>query len=258
MSPVPEDVVWALPGETGSHATSLLVLPHAGGSAHTYAQWRDLLPGSVRLLIGQYPGRGARFTESLPESLDDLAGPILRCLPADATDLVILGHSMGSLVAFEIARALTLEGRPPLAFVASACRAPHLPNPCPVRPEQLTDDGLVAAIKARGGTEDGILDEPELREIVLPPIRADFGIDDAYQFTGDVTALTCPATIVGGDADPVVPVETLSNWRKVTHGPSEVHVLPGGHFYFQQEIAAFMSIVHSVIDSATTTRHQFA
>ncbi|WP_246002588.1 thioesterase II family protein [Allorhizocola rhizosphaerae] len=254
MSLVPEDVVWTLRGDATDQTLSLLVLPHAGGSAHTYAQWRELLPGNVRLLIGQYPGRGARFTEELPRSIDDLAGPILRCLPADTDDLVVLGHSMGSLVAFEIARALTLAGRPPRAFVASACRAPYLPNPSPVYPERLSDDELIAAIKERGGTEDGILDEPELREIVLPPIRADFAIDDAYRFTGEVESLTCPATVVGGAEDPVVPVGTLPDWSRVTSGPSEVRVLPGGHFYFQQEMAAFMSIVHAVL----MTRHQFA
>jgi len=250
MSLVPDDVVWNLPGAGPGHRTSLLVLPHAGGSAHAYMQWRAALAPDVRLLVGQYPGRGARFTEPLPASLDDLVGPIVAGLPADTHDLVVLGHSMGSLVAFEVARALAAAGQPARAFVASACRAPFLPNPSPVHPARLDDDELVAVVKSRGGTDDGILDEPELREIVLPSIRADFAIDDDYRHAGDGPMLHCPVTAIGGAADPVVPFAALRRWVEVTDGPTAVEVLPGGHFYFQNQLETFMSIVSRVIDGA--------
>lgn len=241
-----DDVVWRLPG-AARHRTSLLVLPHAGGNAHAYADWRGLLPADVRLLIGQYPGRGARFAEDLPVGIDDLAGPIAACLPEDTDDLVVLGHSMGSLVAFEVARALTAQGRPPRAFVASACRAPFLPNPSRVEPERLTDDDLVAALKERGGTDDAVLDEPELREIVLPSIRADFAIDDAYRFTGALPALGCPVTALGGAQDPIVPVDALADWAEVTDREAALTVLPGGHFYFQDRLPEFLSLVTSIL-----------
>jgi surfactin synthase thioesterase subunit len=255
-SPAPDDVVWTLPGGRGSR-TSLLVLPHAGGNAHGYVQLRAFLPDSVQLLIGQYPGRGARFTEALPRHMDDLAEPIVASLPPDTDDLVVLGHSMGALVAFEVARALTQAGRPPRAFIASACRAPFLPNPSPVRPHALSDDQLVKVIQARGGTDDGILDEPELREILLPSIRADFAIDDAYQSAGPANSLPCPVTVLGGDADPVVPLQALSRWCEITGHPAALRLLPGGHFYFQQQMDSFMSIVAGVLDAAVA-RHEFA
>ncbi|HEX5402918.1 MAG TPA: alpha/beta fold hydrolase [Pseudonocardiaceae bacterium] len=270
MSPVPspgalttadrEDVVWSLPEGGGSTATvSLLVLAHAGGNAHAYAEWREALPASTRLLIGQYPGRGARFADPLPESIEDLAVPVLESLPEDTGDLVVLGHSMGALVAFEIARRLTDQGRPPLAFIASACRAPHLPNPSPVHAEVLDDDQLVAAIKARGGTSDGILDEPELREIIIPSIRADFAIDDAYRFAGESPALTCPITVFGGEDDPIVPAAELPLWSTATSGTtSPVCLLPGDHFYFQRQLPRFVALVTDVVSSAVAARNASA
>ncbi|MER8232738.1 alpha/beta fold hydrolase [Streptomyces sp. NPDC094049] len=247
--PAPEDVVWDLPG-SGPHRLSLLVLPHAGGNAHAYAEWREHLPSDVRLLIGQYPGRGARFSEDLPESVDDLSGPVVEALPADAGELVVLGHSMGSLVAFEVVRALQAAGRTPRALIASACRAPFLANPCAVHPELLDDDALVAAIKERGGTDDSILDEPELREIVLPSIRADFAIDDVYQCADRDARVDCPVTVIGGDADPVAPAENLRHWAAVTEHAFTTEVLPGGHFYFQQRLDAFFALVNPVLDTA--------
>ncbi|MFV2019306.1 thioesterase II family protein [Micromonospora sp. LOL_023] len=250
----PEDVVWVLPGAATPPRVSLLVLPHSGGNAHSYAPWRELLPADVRLLIGQYPGRGARFSESPGASIADLAGPVVRCLPPDTGDLVVLGHSMGSLVAFEVARELTGAGQPPSALIASACRPPYLPNPSPVHPDQLDDDALVAAIKARGGTDNGILDEPELREVVMPSIRADFAIDDAYRFTADPAVLTCPVTVIGGAADPVVPASALPGWSATTSATAAVELMPGGHFYFQQQLTAFLSLVTGVLDAVTAER----
>ncbi|MFI5758931.1 thioesterase II family protein [Streptomyces sp. NPDC051569] len=252
-APASEDVVWPLAGAE-PHRTSLLVLPHAGGNAHAYAEWREYLPADVRLLIGQYPGRGARYSEDLPEGVDDLAGPIVAALPADTDDLVVLGHSMGSLVAFEVARALSAAGRAPRALIASACRAPFLANPSAVHPELLDDDALVAAIKERGGTDDGILDEPELREIILPSIRADFAIDDVYRYPGATPALDCPVTVLGGDADPVVPPGALSHWSDITSGAFALEVLPGGHFYFQQRLDAFFRHVNAVVTGAPALR----
>ncbi|MDB1085971.1 alpha/beta fold hydrolase [Streptomyces sp. ACA25] len=246
--PAPDDVVWKLPGADALPRTSLLVLPHAGGNAHAYAEWRQYLPDDVRLLLGQYPGRGARFSEPLPGGIEDLVRPIVASLPPDTGDLVVLGHSMGSLVAFEVARTLTGAGRAPRALIASACRAPFLPNPSAVHPERLDDDALVAAIKERGGTDDGILDEPELREIILPSIRADFAIDDVYRFPGDQPTLSCPVTALGGDADQVVPAAALSRWSEITSGAFSQQILPGGHFYFQQQLDTFFGHVRTVID----------
>jgi surfactin synthase thioesterase subunit len=257
-SPAPDDVVWVLPGGDGDapYHTSLLVLPHSGGNAHAYAPWRELLPDGVRLLIGQYPGRGARFSEPLPETMADLVGPVLASLPADTDDLVVLGHSMGSLVAYEVVRALTDAGRPPRALIVSACRAPFLPNPSPVHPENLDDDALVAAIKERGGTENGILDEPELRGLVLPSIRADFAIDDAYR-SAPAAPLPCPVVVFGGSTDPVVPADALGRWAETTGGPVATHVLSGGHFYFQDQLEAFLALVTGVLDGCAV-RPEFA
>ncbi|WP_430789531.1 thioesterase II family protein [Actinoplanes sp. G11-F43] len=250
LQPAPDDVVWDLPGDP-PHRTALLVLPHSGGNAHGYAPWRDRLPGHVRLLVGQYPGRGARFGEPLPRDMTDLVGPVLDCLPSGVEDLVVLGHSMGSLVAYETALALTLAGRPPRALIVSACRAPFLPNPSPVVPAALDDDALVAAIRQRGGTDNAILDEPELRELVLPSIRADFAIDDDYR-RATAPRLTCPVLVLGGESDPVVPAGALARWAEVTTGPVTTRVLPGGHFYFQDRLDTFLALVTGVLDAVPT------
>jgi surfactin synthase thioesterase subunit len=64
-------------------------------------------------------------------------------------------------------------------------------------------------------------------------------------------------TAIGGASDPVVPLAALSRWEEVTDGPFDVHVLPGGHFYFNQQMRAFTAIVNGVLDRAGS-RHEYA
>lgn len=246
------EVLWEIRESTAPGDLTLVILPHAGGNAHYYAQWEQSLPPEVGLLVAQYPGRGSRFIDDLPESIDDLAAPIVSLLAEESRDLVLLGHSMGTLVAYEVARGLTEAGRSPRALLGSACRAPFLPNPNPVLPQTLSDEELVDVIKARGGTEGELLENEEMREIILPSIRADFAIDDVYRRADAVRTLNCPVTIVGGESDPIVPVVDLVSWREVTEGESLVETLPGGHFYFDESdesMTRFMSIVDSAVNS---------
>jgi len=241
------DVVWSVPERPARPGPALLVLPHAGGNAHSYSPWREFLADDVRLLLGQYPGRGARFIEPLPNSMQDLVGPILDSLPPGTDELVVLGHSMGSLVAFEVARQLTAAHRPPQRLIVSACRAPHLRSLRPVHPQTLSDDQLVAVVQARGGTDSAVLDDEELRAIVLPSLRADFTIDAAYCYAGEPQPLTCPITVLGGDSDQVVPPQALHEWASASSGPVQMVTFPGGHFYWQQQLAAVMAVVSVAI-----------
>ncbi|MDX9681378.1 thioesterase domain-containing protein [Pseudomonas protegens] len=52
----------------------LVCLPHAGGSASFFNDWRGQLPADVELVSVQYPGREERLSESWPGSLEWMAG----------------------------------------------------------------------------------------------------------------------------------------------------------------------------------------
>lgn len=239
-------VLWNLRDAPATDGPRLVLLPHAGGSAHFYTPWAEHLPAEAGLQIAQYPGRGNRFAEGVPASMADLRDPVVGVLLERPGDTVLFGHSMGSLVAYEVARRLTEHGRPPLALIVSACRAPFLTNPSPVRPASLTDEDLVEVLRRRGGTDPDILDEPELRPVVIPPVRADFAIDDGYRCPDPAPTLDCPVVVVGGDADPVVPHGALRAWRDVTGAWTRVETVPGGHFYFDEDTASMTRLLDTV------------
>jgi surfactin synthase thioesterase subunit len=248
--PAPEDVVWDLRRDARPASPCLLVLPHAGGSAHGYLRWAPLLAPDVGLLIGQYPGRGARYKEPLPSTMDELVHPILRHLPADCTELYVLGHSMGAMVAFEVVRQMEAAGRQVRGLIASSCRAPHLTDPDGTHPRRMTDDELVALLRQRGGTPEEILGHPDMRTMVLRTVRADFAIHCEFRWTGPPRPLRCPVTAVGGDRDPEVPAGALAAWTELSGAGGSAHALPGGHFYFEPDPSGLMAVIADAVRTA--------
>ncbi|MGV9879883.1 thioesterase II family protein [Streptomyces sp. NPDC003006] len=231
----------------------LLCFPHAGGSVSAYHAMSAAVTGVVEPLIVQYPGRQDRFGEPFAAGADEIVDAVLDELPSGpgTAPLALFGHSMGALVAFETARRLEAEGRPPVALILSGRSAPSLARPTAggqsVR--DMTDAELVEEMRKLSGTADELLASPELLSLFLPPMRADYQIVDDYVYRAG-TPLSCPVTVLTGDDDPRVTVEQARAWESETRGAFSCHVLAGGHFFLD----AHMPYVAGVIASALPGR----
>lgn len=116
---------------------TLLCLPCAGASATMYLRWRRLLPHWIRIAPVELPGRGSRLGEPAVEDFGQLVS--LLCAEqrqAMRGRFALLGHSMGALLAFGMARQLREEGR--------SCRWPWLPRAARHRPA-----AIPSALRAR-------------------------------------------------------------------------------------------------------------
>ncbi|GAB3886063.1 hypothetical protein GCM10029964_049740 [Kibdelosporangium lantanae] len=89
---------------------------------------------------------------------------------------------------------------------------------------------LVSVLRDYGATPDEVLEDPELLDLVLPTIRADFAMIERYRYVPS-PPLTCPLTAVGGLDDPGVSTDDITAWARYTTGPVSTHFLPGGHFF---------------------------
>lgn len=129
----------------------LLMLPHAGGSASFYFPFSEALSGDVDVLVAQYPGRQERHREPSITDIQELAVAVLAALTADGLDdvpLALFGHSMGALVAYEMAGLLEERGVPVARLFVSGCRGAAVPDD----PRRLhaDDDALMAELAAMG------------------------------------------------------------------------------------------------------------
>lgn len=201
----------------------LFVVPHAGAGASAY-RLAAHLPETVEVCTVQLPGRENRFAEPALTSLDD-AVATLAPLVADHTDLpyAFFGHSMGALIAFETVRQLrALGARLPERLFLSGMRAPGRPDRDPRH--ALPDEELLTTAEF-----DGV--DAELRELLLPLLRADLTLCETYSPRVEAP-LPCPLTVLAGAEDDTVDEAELTDWRRHTSADFALHLFPGGpHLY---------------------------
>ncbi|MFC4507630.1 MULTISPECIES: thioesterase II family protein [Streptomyces] len=218
--------------------TGLVCFPHAGGSAPYYAPLSAALSPGVDVMAVQYPGRQERRQVSPVDDIHELARLSYEALAGAGLGgaerpVALFGHSMGALVAFEVARLMERHGaRGPLALFASGRRAPGRVRTVADVPRD--DVEIVSDIRSLGGTDARILGDPELLGMVLPALRSDYRAVARYR-AGAGARVAAPVVVLVGDADPHTTHEEAQAWRDHTSGHFEAHTFPGGHFYLESE-----------------------
>ena len=211
----------------------LFCFPYAGGGASAFLNWSSILPPSVEVCPIQLPGREHRLKEPPFTRLPELVLAIRQALdPYLDKPFVFYGHSMGGLIAFELARLLRREHGPqPLHFFASGCRGPQT-----IDTERITHDlpepELIEELRTLDGTPDEVLENPELMQVMLPLLRADFEVVETYEYTIE-PPLAFPISAFGGLQDEKIERHHLEGWREQTTGYCSVRMLPGGHFFMR-------------------------
>lgn len=213
----------------------LFCFPYAGGNAGIYRGWGDRLPASLEVLPVELPGRASRFREPALSSVEDIVDASVEALePFFDRPFAFFGHSMGAAISFELARRLRADGlRMPSYLFVSARRAPQVPAR-EDRVFDLPDEQLLAKLRELNGTPEEALQHPELMQMMLPLIRADFQVSDTHVFE-DGEPLACPISGFGGLGDEEIPREDMERWGELTRGGFTLRMFPGDHFFLNHE-----------------------
>jgi surfactin synthase thioesterase subunit len=218
-------------GRAPAGSTRLFCFPCAGGAASMFRQMREPPWPPVEILAVQYPGREGRIREPPFNQLEPLVHAVADALePHLDRRYALLGHSLGGLVAFELARELRRRRRPePSRLWVAACGAPEAHRS---RTQDRSDAELLELIRTLGATPESVLDHPELVNILLPAMRADFRILDSYCYRVE-DPLGFPIDCLGGEGDTRVSRHALDEWRGQTRGEFSLTMFAGGHFFLQ-------------------------
>lgn len=210
----------------------MFCFPYAGGGASIYRGWGALLPSDVEVCPIQLPGRETRLREQPYERLAPMILAIADFLPP-YLDLpfVFFGHSMGSMISYELTRELRRRGNPlPLHLFVSGRRAPHLPlREKPIY--DLPEDEFVEELRKFNGTPEEVLQHEELMKLLMPILRADFAVNDTYTYAEEPPFGQAGISAFGGLGDEQITREDVDGWRDHTRGRFRIRMLPGDHFF---------------------------
>lgn len=231
----------------------LICFPYAGAGAGAYRRWLGRFPG-LDLAVARLPGRDNLFGQPAITGF----APLVQYLLDDIgtyTDLpfVLFGHSMGGLLAYEVARRLQDGGRPPALLVVSGAESPQDVGTRPRR-ESLDDASVLEVMRRNGGTPKEALADSELMRLMIPVLRADLKVLDSYRYRHRRSSLRVPTRFYFGADDEPDPELPRKEWEEAVGAPVTAHEFPGDHFFLHSAHDAVTRTLAGHIDMAVRLR----
>lgn len=219
----------------------LFCFPYVGGGSWIYRGWSDHAGEELEIIPVALPGRDKRLWEKPYSGLFPLVNVLADVLPRDKP-FAFFGHSMGALIAFELARELQRrESRLPFCLFASGCGGPQIPRRSAPR-HLLSDADLVAELRDLGGTPEEVLQDSGMMELFLPAIRADFAIVETYEYAPS-NLLDCPIVVLHGDQDRETTGDDASAWHFITSSTFRMDTFHGDHFFLHAARESIVSLI---------------
>lgn len=227
-----------------SAGTRLFAFPFVGGGASVFNPWNELLPKDIEINAIQHPGREARIGEKPLTDIQELVRQVCAAIvPSLDRSFVLYGHSMGGLIAYEVARHLEAEySEVPLRLIIAGWVAPPLVrkyvralrgiNGGHFSLEHASDAEVLEVLRGNALFSEQDT-RPELAEALMPSVRADLAMLGAYEYDGSHT-LRCPITVLSGDRDDLFDHAQLTSWRALTSGEFRFREVKGGHLFVRE------------------------
>lgn len=208
-----------------------MCVPFAGAGPSFFHPWRELSAGRWRVTSVELPGRERRIldtpyrnvVEAAKGSVDDIVADL-----GEGTTTVLFGHSLGAVLAYELAHLLPTRGVHVERLVVSGSPGPWTQRER--RATGLPDEEFLARVEEFAGFRHEALDHPEMRELILPVLQADCEMHENYVPSTD-TPLTVPICSLRGARDGLVTAAEARQWQDATTAGFTYAEFPGDHMY---------------------------
>ncbi|MDB4957885.1 MAG: gramicidin dehydrogenase [Myxococcales bacterium] len=219
-----------LPRRRLPDATPVVCFPAAGSTAAAFSEWKPFAAPDLELVPIKLPGRGVRLAEPPVETMPELVARIGEAIgPMLPARYGVFGQCLGAVLAFEVTRWLIASRWPrPAHLLVAGCGAPATEK---VTTVASSDDEakLIEQLRAWGGTPESALARRDFLDLLVPPLRSDLRLFEAYRAT-EQPPIDVPITAFRGRDDAFVSADAVVAWRDYTTAAFATRELPGGHF----------------------------
>jgi surfactin synthase thioesterase subunit len=227
----------------------LFCFPYAGGAASSYNRWKQLLNPVIELRAIELAARGRRMREAHYNSIDDSVNDVFDIIKDELLEgpYALYGHSMGTMIAFELAykiRENNISG--PVHIIFSGRAAPQISRTDKRQLHRLPGPEFKKEMLEMGGTPKEFFEHPELLEVFLPLLKGDFRLTETYTHIEKDQPLDCDITVLSGKQDEDT-TEDVEAWRVHTNGNCDINYFDGGHFFIHDETTRVIDIINKAV-----------
>ncbi len=243
---------------SGNNKLTIIALPFAGGTKYSYRELEKFVPENINWVTLSLPGRGDRFSENLLESIDaivddlfDTIKPIIK-----ENEYVFYGHSMGTLVGYELTKKIKKLGLRQPNFLFFTGRGAPKHERFSVKKSTLPKDEFWKSVNEMGGLPKEILAVEDLLELYYPILKSDFKVLEDYVYVDQEDKLSIPIHVcLGteeiGEGDSKTTIAQMKSWQEETTAPCTFELLKGDHFFILNHPKA---IVQKILHALTTSK----
>lgn len=218
-----------------------------------YHQWKPFLQDEIELRPIELAGRGKRIIESPYKDIKAAVEDVFELIHEEIqqSPYMLFGHSMGAMIAYELAQKIREEGlQKPVHLFFSGKGALHVDRPDEKKYHLLDDNSFKKEVIELGGTPPEFFEHPELIELFLPLLKNDFRIAETHKLAGSIKEFDQDITVLLGQEDDLN-VEQREEWVKHTTQSCYFHHFPGGHFFINDEQKKIVQIIQDVLHQNT-------
>ncbi|WP_367387264.1 thioesterase domain-containing protein [Bacillus vallismortis] len=234
----------------------LFCLPYAGGSETTYYQWDHYLNQSINLCPVSLKGRGKRFNEPFYECLEDAIEDIFESIKdkLKENEYAIFGHSMGSLLAYELYYKIKKMGfHQPKHIFFSGYRSPEMKKKEIIY--NLPNKQFKEKIIELGGIPEELVNNDDLFDVFIPVLKSDIKIVETYKYKEREDKISCGISVLNGLNDNIT-LENLMSWKKHTDKSFQLHHFEGNHFFINHNAENIVSLINQTLAAEKENENQ--
>ncbi|WP_430412130.1 thioesterase II family protein [Kordia sp.] len=230
---------------------NLFCFPYAGGSSYVFASWKKHLNENINLKLTELAGRGTRIGEPLYPSIDEIIDDLYHKIKGDLGErFAFFGHSMGALIAYELAAKLIKENeRVPEHLFLSGRGFPKIKEDNFVH--ELPEEEFKNTLLNLEGTPKEIFQNEELSKLFLPIIRSDYKLVERYIPKENMSqSIPTEVSILNGINDAFTN-DDLQKWEIITNKKFVIKQFDGGHFFINEKKEEVLNYISQTLETHT-------